>query len=288
MIIFQRFSLFVLALLSLYSSASELADQRLVFRSTNETGEYRLTLGAIKNVNAALVADREVVVTGQIDRSTFEFVSGLKYHEAWDLIVKELRLSEYRELFSCDSLSCGSSNAWANSRFEIKQLYGLDQTQKYRAYALESEAQVEYLVLYFVQRGNKRIYAQVDRITSKNIVQAIPESYSTIVRLIDERGYYSIPIAQDGGGSELQLDLVARALKIKPLTRFYVVGHCLKSRNHEANRSCADDYANKVHQRLTELGIPPRRLDVKAVGELAPSYKKPSDRVELVVIGAKT
>ena len=149
-----RLSFFVFCFLPQFLMASELDAQRKVFQSSEAGSEYRLTLSALKTVNASIVSEREIVVRGDIDRTTYEFLPSLKRREAWALLSRTLIGQQYRELYSCDGLSCGSSNAWANNRFRIKQLYGLDQTQKYRVYAVDG---FNYLVLYFVERGNRRV-----------------------------------------------------------------------------------------------------------------------------------
>lgn len=288
--IYQRTNFILSFLFCLIAStsayASELDTQRVVFSSDKPAVEYRLTLSALKTVNAAVVAERDVLIEGQLNRTTYEFISGQKQSEAWSMLTKELRFSDYRELFSCDGLSCGSSNAWANNRFGIKQLYGLDQTQKYRAFALESEGAVEYLIVYFVKRGNKRIYAQVDKLVSENTSQRIAESSSTILRLIEKQGFYSLPVDSNSGFSEVSIELLVKALKTRPITKFYVVGHCNEHRKYEENLACSESYAQQLTSVLIEQGVSERRLDVKWVANLAPRQALGNARVELVVLGA--
>lgn len=272
-------ALFLVLAFSVSVNASKLAEQREVFTGSHVDGEYRLTLGALKSVNATLVAEREIVLQGRIERKTLEFVTELQYAEAWGVVQDEIIDSSDRVLFACDGYSCGSSNAWANSRFEIKQLYGLDQTQKYRAFV--NDETNEFLVVYFVQRGNKRLYVQVDRVFASSELGVVAESPSTIASLIERQGYYGLP-ARTNGFDAQQFGFLVKALKSQPMSKFYLVGHCYSEQNQNANIVCAEQLAVSLQNKLVEQGIKMNRLDAQSVGALAPRGNTQRARVELV------
>lgn len=283
----MKFKYLILSFFALPALASELSEQRLVFNSENNDTEYRLSLSALKTVNATIVAEREVLLSGRVERRTFEFDGTLQYREAWDLLNDALDLADYRELFSCDGLSCGSSNAWANDRFEIKQLYGLDQQQKYRALVKRGALQSEFMALYFVQRGNKRIYAQVDKIFTTQNTQEITESASTIINLLEKNAFYSVEQNQNQEFNAQQIQLLAKALKSNPISRFYLVGHCASFDSHEKNIECARSLADQLQKALIESGIPARRIQLHSVGGLTPRPGATPNRVELVQVGKR-
>ena len=60
-------------------------------------------------------------------------------------------------LFRCSGRDCGRSNEWANRIFGKAILYGPDGNQQYLAW----ESQGRLTSVYVIERGNKRIYANV-------------------------------------------------------------------------------------------------------------------------------
>ena len=276
-----------LCLITFDAVSLDLSDQRLVFNSEDSSAEYRLTLSAVKSVNATVVADREMLVSGRLSRHTYEFLNSIKYDEAWAMLSRAAKFDAFRELYSCDGLSCGRSNVWANNRFGIKQLYGLDQLQKYRVFERSDEFTTEFLVVYFIQRGNKRIYAQVDRIFTEKPLARIAESSSTITRLIETNGYYIIERNDQSEFSQQQLELLVQALRKKPISTFYVVGHCANSASADKNLECAQQAATDLSAELIKMGVAKHRLEPASVGSFAPRTGVSSNRVELVAQGVR-
>ena len=102
-------SILILLGAALSARAMSLPDQRQMFKAQLDDTEYRLALGAIKKINGANVVDREIVLRGDIRRSTYEFDRAITPNEAWQMLVDSLP-GERRALFACDGLTCGSSN----------------------------------------------------------------------------------------------------------------------------------------------------------------------------------
>ncbi|WP_096084544.1 DUF4892 domain-containing protein [Agaribacterium haliotis] len=272
---------FSLVCLSCFARAEQLVDQRLVYSSDNKHADYLLTLSALKNVNAQIVADTELRLRGRVQRQTWEFNSGTSIADARAMLDAHLNLSgSERKLFACRGLACGSSNAWANQRFNIKQLYGLDASQRYQVWQLEQASEV--LVLYFVQRGNRRIYAQLDRISLSAEQQLTPTAEAVSAEL-QSRGY--LVFKQDQQGSAFEDELLARvvdALRRKPYSRFYVVGHSYDQRSDTLNRQRALEQAERIKQLLVGAGLDAGRFSVDSVGALVPRSLPGQNRVELV------
>lgn len=284
-----KFFAFLIAISGVLSCASiagaeGLDNQRRVFVSESPSSDYRFTLGTLKNINARVVAEREVVLSGELERVTYEFIDNLSYSEAWQILASRYGPSVGRELFSCSGLDCGRSNDWANNRLGIKQLYGLDQTQKYRALVLNDSPNT-YVSVYFVQRGNRRIYAQVDTISVAGQAKRISASPSTISSALEIDGVYSMPVIDGAQNTRFDADEVSslvEALRRKPFSKYYVVGHYYVAASESGNSEQAEIIAQELVSALIKKGVKPQRLFVRSVGKLAPQRGSKSPRVELV------
>lgn len=262
--------------------AETLKSQRAVFSETIKSQEYRLTLSGLRKINAVHRSEREVLIRGEIQRETIEFNSGVSVSEAWVMLASSYLNNAYLELFSCLSLACGSSNAWANERFGIKQLYGMEQKQRY--YALRSKLDPSvYVALYFVERGNHRIYAQIDTIKTLGAPVSISPSYSSIMNQIQTQGFYSISIDDDQKYINEELNAVAKALHSKPFLEFYIVGHAYSAKKLDENKRIAEQHVVAVVDALLLQGVKENRLEKHALGNLSPVNALPRDRVELVL-----
>jgi outer membrane protein OmpA-like peptidoglycan-associated protein len=71
---------------------------------------------------------------------------------------------KYQSLYACESRACGSNAHWANVIFSQRVLNGIEDTQRYVAMRAPFASHVDYIALYFVQRGNKQNYIHLDLI----------------------------------------------------------------------------------------------------------------------------
>ncbi|MEE4278063.1 MAG: DUF4892 domain-containing protein, partial [Halieaceae bacterium] len=79
-----------------------------------------------------------------------------------ELAARVERADGSRLLFSCGGVSCGSSVQWANSVFDERLLYGTQDSQEYRVYAL-TDGDAEYrLMIYGAARTVDRQYLRVE------------------------------------------------------------------------------------------------------------------------------
>ncbi len=122
------------------------------------TPEYLLMLSELKKANNIVVADKRKALDGQLTRITYRIPDSHKPDDAFEHFRTQLTAQGAEVLFQCKGRDCGSSHYWANDFFGISQLYGLDRTQFYMAARLGED----YLALYAVQRGNRRVYLQLD------------------------------------------------------------------------------------------------------------------------------
>lgn len=269
-------------------SLSDFPQARVMFESTVTTDDYRLTLGALKKANNQWLAEREQRVSGELSRKTLEVERGFSAEEVFGFYREQLVNQGARELFYCHARDCGSSNSWANNRFGIKQLYGLDQHQWYAAFEImrESTGPV-YVALYSVTRGNRRSYTQIDQIAVAE-AEALAANPKTIIESIIAGRAYVIPglkIKADGVQvPDTQLASLVDALRQRPRAKVHLVGHDYGSGSFEQQQHDSQRYAQAVRDLLVAQGIKADRLSVHGVGGLAPSGKRAGvSRVEVVL-----
>ncbi len=272
-------------------SLAAFPNARAVYQSESDTDDYRLALGALKKVNNVWRAEQEQRVSGRLHRDTLEAPPGFNAEEVYDFYADQLQGMNARVLFSCKGRRCGTSNSWANTRFGIKQLFGLDQYQHYGAFEIvDAREQLFFVALYTVRRGNKRVYAQVDVLQSRGGRQGeIAANPETISQQLEQRGHYVLP-GLSAGSSSPRLDpqhlqsLVA-ALRLQRFMRVAVVGHDYGADGHAQRQEASLQYAQFVKNEIVQAGIPAARLEAYGLGGLAPERRgERSLRVEIVRI----
>ena len=135
---------------------------RLMFDARQEDGTYQLVTSSIKKVNNQWRAEKQQTLNGTVQRGTYELPSSVTYsHAKRKLLDHFVGRQGYRRVFTCEGLDCGSSSGWANEFLNVKQLFGLDNYQNYSVWEMTGQRK-GYVVLYLVQRGNRRIYLQRD------------------------------------------------------------------------------------------------------------------------------
>ncbi len=268
---------------------------RILFQSSGETDDYLFALGSYKKIAGSWRLDRQQRLSGNLTRYTVELPEGHSASKGFDFYLDQLQNFNLRELFHCNGRDCGTSNSWANNHFKILQLYGLDQFQQYGAYeVINADAKPFYVALYAVQRGNKRVYLQldivhVDRVNEQGIA-ANPES---IIRALDSSGYYVFPDLLTGDAQGVMtinikpahLQALVDVLKSRPEWTLAIVGHDYSPVPLAVQQKNSYAYAEQLKTAVQEAGIGADRLVSYGVGGLAPAGKGDrTARVELVKI----
>jgi outer membrane protein OmpA-like peptidoglycan-associated protein len=264
-------------------------DARVIFEFEKKEGPYSLALGPLQKVNNQWRAERERRVQGEVERRTLEMPERYSVEEVQDQLHDALRRRGARPLYTCQGLDCGSSNAWANIYFDIKQLYGLDQHQYYGVWELKTEeGDLYYLVTYVVQRGNRRIYAQLDQIRAP-LAEAgtVVASPATLVNSLREQGFFVLTgVEWSAGGVRVEPDhlkAVVNALQRDPWLNVYIVGHDYGPGGHEQQLERSKKAAQQVSKSLIEAGVKAARVSAHGVGGLAPARRQGERRVEVVL-----
>lgn len=276
---------------------------RTLFDKRQSDGDYTLALGVYKNLDGRQVVERERHLKGQLLRKTLELPSDYSAREGFKFYREQLKSLKARQLFYCAGRECGASNTWANTHFNVIQLYGLDEYQYYGVYEVRVDRSSHYVTLYAVQRGNKRVYLQLDIMTPEEggAEQAIASNPNTLARLLREQGYVVFPGLQvsgtlngkqEQGGIELtgrHLDSLVELLKQHSEWRLALVGHDYGAPDLASQRRLSLSYAQSIKVALQERGVAAERLKIYGLGSLAPAGRGTrSARVEVVLLPTST
>jgi len=272
----------------------ELKTQRLMFQSSRLAYQYNIALGNFKRINSEWSVENELSVQGDLQRYTFEFDSGTSFSRAWKILNTNVSVVNEEILYTCSGLDCGSSNVWANDYFKVKQLYGLDQTQRYQVSKYPGDKGEQYKIVYLIKRGNRRVLAQVDIVLVKDLGQAEEMSEQDIVNSLNTKRYWLFPTELSGDRRNTWTETVAVLQKVvkamsvyteqEPKARFYIVGHDSTGASLTDQTKNGKTLAESVASKLNSLGFK-QDLNVHSVGGLAPRKAETLDasRVELVV-----
>lgn len=300
----MNFVRFISSLLVLFAVASayaavlpveNYANARVVFESNAKTDEYVLGLGSYKKTGGSWRADRQQRLSGNLTRYTLELPAGHGPGAGFSFYLDQLQNFNVRELFHCEGRDCGTSNSWANNHFKIQLLYGLDQFQQYGAYeVITADEKPFYVALYAVQRGNKRVYLQVDILhVDRAIELGLASSPESIIKSLDASGYYVFPdlVIDDPKGTasinikQAHLQALADVLTQQRGWKVALVGHDYAPVPRAQQQKNSQLYAEQLKAALQEKGVSAARLTTYGVGSLAPAGRGDrSARVEVVKV----
>jgi hypothetical protein len=266
---------------------------RVIFESNGETDEYVLALGSYKKIAGNWRVDRQQRLSGKLARYTLELPEGHSANNGFDFYLDQLQNFNFRELFHCKSRDCGTSNSWANNHFKNQLLYGLDQFQQYGAYEVTTaDENPFYVALYSVQRGNRRVYLQLDVLHVDKIIElGIASSPESIIKSLEANGYYVFPdlVAEDTQGNtniqikQAHLQALIDVLTQKTDWRVAFVGHDYAPVPLAQQQKDSLLYAVQLKTAVQEKGIAAARMTTYGIGSLAPAGRGDrSARVEVV------
>ncbi len=248
--------------------------QRLVHASTEESGAHLLTLSSLKKINSEWVAEREELLEGKLDRRTLELNRPYTLDSAWNAVARYFVARNASLIFECLGLACGSSNAWANERFGVKQLYGLDLSQRYQVWQINGLVGQSFASVYLVQRGNKRIYFHADYLLPLSQDLNFAPSAEVIARRFYRDGQIEVSgLSFEEGDtqvSEPHIRALAGALNQQPFRSLTIVGHDFAAGTGDEQRQRSIAYARVVYEALVSHGVQPKRMTIEGVGGLAP------------------
>jgi hypothetical protein len=242
-------------------------------------------------------------VTGAVDKTRREvrFDEGLRVKAARVAVTYEMPpeaslagvIDHYRDqlqeaaVYSCRGRDCGRSNHWANGIFDEAILFGPDQHQFY----LAAQRADELIAVYVIQRGNRRIYAHVERLLPDQPVQLDPSP--ALIQQLAATGHVVARHIEPGlagvfsADGEAALRALGERLDVFPRQRVYVVCHQY-GRGSESVEELLDRSTACAESARTQLaaglgsGLGPELIPW-GVGPLAPGGYGARSRIELVV-----
>ena len=136
---------------------------RVHAETTGAVVDYELGLGALQKVKGRWRWKHSERIRGTLTRRTWHMDEGYTAEEAYQWYALQLEATA-ELLFQCQGRDCGSSAQWASRKFQQRVLYGHDQRQLYSAWRLHQQGVVCTVVLYAVDRGDRRHYVHLDRL----------------------------------------------------------------------------------------------------------------------------
>ncbi len=242
--------------------------------------DYQLALGKMKKKSGVIAPEKSRRLSGQLRQITYRIPEGHSAAEAFDFMAAQLQQQNAEELFRCKSRQCGNSHQWANQVFGVSRLYGVDRTQSYLAAKLGGD----YIAVYSVIRGNKRVYLQLDILSDKSSEQVSDAASATETTkpVQDWQTAFSV------GGAWLPLDFATSSLTddeieavIRPILNdiladsriLVVMGYSVQTEN---GLSHSLEYAARVESVLLEKGVIRERVNLIGAGNL--SVVKPPEQ----------
>ncbi|MEH6577875.1 MAG: DUF4892 domain-containing protein [Amphritea sp.] len=237
----------------------------IVQYQSDEAPEYRLALGPMKKIDGVIRPEVSERYQGMLSRITYRIPDGHSADEVFTHFKKQLDAGGSTVLFSCSSRQCGSSNQWANNKFRVAELYGVDRTQSYLAAQYGSA----FVALYTVKRGNRRVYVHLD------ILEPMKQTADFLSSELQINGFSWLPV-RFVEGSPVNLDEsiqpLIQYLKQNEESRILLAGYVAQSDDKTLAEMIDESqgYAVKLSRALIEAGINESRFEAAGVGPLLP------------------
>ena len=249
-----------------------------------EIANYPLVASPIKKVNNVVRADQQEWEDGQLTRIIYELPSGHGSDDAFRYYSKRLAEQGVKSLYRCEGRSCGPSNLMANKVFGVARLYGLDQDQNYFLGERVDAGERERIVLYTVRRGNRRVYALLDRLVVHGD-EAL--DLAVVQRQLNAHGYLDLLLPsfdrQDVAASD-SFQLVLQILQNDGGLKILIAGQSGAPAAGKISEQLSQsaNLARQIRDLLVEKGVAKDRVDVTGLGPalaVESDRKQPSIRV---------
>ena len=148
---------------ALLQQLDEFPHAREVAQSEVVVIDHEIGLGAMQKVRGAWRFKHSERHSGTLLRYTWQIVDGFTSLEVMQGLTEKVEAQENSSLlFGCQGRACGNGAQWANRVFKQRLLYGRDDLQYYRVYALRADEADYRLVVYSSARTADRQYLHVD------------------------------------------------------------------------------------------------------------------------------
>ena len=179
-------------------------------------------VSAVEKIRRELRIERKLRLDATVLRVTYQVPAGTPLAEV---------IAHYQEalgadaLFSCRGRDCGRSNGWANQVFRQAILYGPEANQFYIA----ADRDGELISAYVIERGNRRIYAHVEALRPRQLVEVAANA--TLVKDLAGKAFVALEQVRPRRDGSIPaaglavLDAVAPRLRTFERLTLYVVCH---------------------------------------------------------------
>jgi hypothetical protein len=255
---------------------------QVVQQQVQQSDDYVLPVGRLRKVDSIWRAQKDLRLKGELQRTTWMLPAGQSVSMAGQYYEALLASHDAQRLFACDARDCGSSNEWANGVFNVRELYGPDRNQVYRAYVIEQGTHWSYIALYLIERGNQRSYVHIDHM---RVQGAAAGSYLSLLEINQYLSVRREELSQPQSLTQ-KLDAVAQYLDAHKGHRVRIVGHAYGSAEVDALQQSSLQLATQLMAMLKKNGVDEKRMQAFGIGPLAPrgSVANQQDRVEILVV----
>lgn len=237
--------------------------------------DYPVSLGEMKKKRGLWAPERERRLAGNLQRVTLRLPDGHSPQQAFAFYFDQLIDLGARILYQCESRACGESNAWANNLYQIKELYGLDREQSYAAFELlDDKGELQFVSVYTVIRGNKRVYAHTEWLqTQLGEDDITAPSADDIGRALKTQGYFVVGgVSINDGQLQINqpgLQTLVAALFADRRSKIKIVGRDQSSSDAEGQGNEVSDQNESIAQQFAKAlernGIPALRLSTETL-----------------------
>ena len=254
-------------------------------RVSEDDEPMNFILSSAQRIRSEVTFERAVKVFGSVSSNTYRMPSDLKRSDTTDWFKQQIASLGGEIEFECEQRDCGRATIWASDIFGERVLSASDVNQNYLAVALDKDDVQHLLMIYVVERSNRRVYAHVVEILPNERVafDAPVDVSSELLRRGTVRLPNVVPDSQGAISTEALESL--RTLAETELQEFadeeiYVVCHVNGPNSAEElleySRSCSE----QVQKIFEEQGL---NVVPFGTGPLSPIEQTPVSRVELVI-----
>lgn len=242
-------------------------------------------LSSAQRIRNEVTFERAIKVFGPVSSNTYRMPSDLKRSDATDWFKQQITSLGGEIEFECEQRDCGRATIWASNIFGERVLSASDVNQNYLAVAVDKDDVQHLVMIYVVERSNRRVYAHVVEILpNERVAFDVPVDISSELSRYGTVRLTNIIPDSEGLLSPEELEEV-RELAQTELQEFvdeeiYVVCHVNGAHAAEVllehSRTCAE----QILEIFEEIGL---NVVPFGTGPLSPLEKSPTSRVELVI-----
>lgn len=251
----------------------------VAYRGEIPVRRYAFVTGRVDRSHRDLRVDRGERVAARLSQVTYRAPDGTRLEDVVAHYVQAVEALSTAVEFTCRGRDCGRSTVWANDVFGVKELVAPDSAQFYLA-ASDGRA---LLAIYVVQRGNRRVYAHVDRALKD---APSPPAGATVADALRRDGFVVLRDIAPNAAGDIDDDALAMLGELagqvaEAFDEVLVVCHLdgPAAAAEQASQRCADQAAGP----FAAVGV---KASGHGAGALLPRRGLPRRRVELVLPSA--